>query len=161
MIHADMNTRVFLSALGALTLLCAAARSARAEDPDTHRFTAELIWGTTGGKPPGQDLKPVTPDLQKFLGRIFKWTHYFRIEKKEFTVTPNRAAKVDMSKECRLELTQLTSDEFEIELYGKGLLVVRKRQRITPNELVVLGGDDKNDNAWFVVLTLARRGDRK
>ena len=161
MIHADMNTRVFLSSLGAFLLLCVASRKSAAAEPQAHRFAAELIWGTNGGKPPGQDLKPVAPELQKFLGRVFKWSQYFRIERKEFPVTSTRPARVDMSKECRLEVTQLTAEEFEIELFGKGILVVRKRQHIAPGELVVLGGDDKNDNAWFVVLTLAKPGERK
>ena len=37
-------------------------------------------------------------------------------------------------------------------LFGKGKLVVKKRQRILPGETVVIAGDDKDYNAWFVVL---------
>ncbi|MCC6233276.1 MAG: hypothetical protein IT580_11570, partial [Verrucomicrobiales bacterium] len=53
----------------------------------------------------------------------------------------------------------VSGDEFEIQLFGKGVLVVKKRQRIVAGETVVLGGDDKNDNAWFVVLGMAKPGD--
>jgi hypothetical protein len=42
-----------------------------------------------------------------------------------------------------------------VKLYGKGKLTVRKTQKINRSELLVLAGDDKNDTAWFVVLSLA------
>ena len=39
------------------------------------------------------------------------------------------------------------------KLYGQGKMVVRKTQKIKAGELLVLAGDDKNDTAWFVVLS--------
>jgi hypothetical protein len=33
-------------------------------------------------------------------------------------------------------------------------MVVKKRQGLTPGELLVLAGDDKDDTAWFVVIRL-------
>lgn len=124
--------------------------------PGGSRFVAELIWGTNGDKPPGKDIKPVVPELDKALHRVFKWQRYYRIEQKEFTVAGAQPTRVEMSKDCRLEVTRLTEEEYEIQLFGKGVLVVTKRQRVLPGETIVLGGDDKNDNAWFVVLALSK-----
>lgn len=149
-----MNSRRFLPLLACLSLLAAPTPHARAGDTDV-RLDAELIWGTNGEKPADRNLKSVPADLEKRLTRIFKWKQYFIIEHKEFAVSPGHPAKVDMSKECRIEVTRSGGEEFEIQLFGKGQLVVRKRQRIVRGEAVVLGGDDKNDDAWFVVLGLA------
>lgn len=151
-----MKTCRILPALAGLALLIASTAVATgAGDPAEARLAADLVWGTNGDSPADKSLKPIPSDLEKRLSRIFKWKRYFVIEHKEFTVAPSKPARVDMSKECRIDVTRIGTEEFEIHLFGKGQLVVKKRQRIVPGEAVVLGGDDKNDDAWFVVLGLA------
>lgn len=151
-----MNTRLFLESLVALGLLLVASRTTHSAETGGTRLTAQLLWGTNGDKPAGQDLKAVAKDLEQRLRRIFKWQKYFEIERKDFVASRAKPAILDLSKECRLEVTTLGGEEFEIQLFGKGVLVVKKRQRIVTGETVVLGGDDKNDNAWFVVVSLTK-----
>jgi hypothetical protein len=130
---------------------------AGAAETNGTRLTAVLVWGTNGEKPPGQELKPISPELGKRLRRIFKWKDYFEITRKTIATRTGSAVNTEMSRECRLEITHFKGDEYQIRLFGRGVLVVTKRQNISPGETVVLGGDDKNDNAWFVVLSLAHR----
>lgn len=150
-----MKTRRLLPVFACLALLAAPPLSAPAAEPAETRLGIDLIWGTHGEAPAGKEFKGIPPDLERRLGRIFKWKRYFSIEHKELAVAPGKTAKVDMSKECRIEVSKPGGEEYEIHLFGKGQLVVKKRQRIVPGEAVVLGGDDKNDNAWFVVVGLA------
>ncbi|MCC6235485.1 MAG: hypothetical protein IT580_22805 [Verrucomicrobiales bacterium] len=154
-----MNTRLFLESLVGMAVLALAARGAVGAEPEGTRLAAQLLWGTNGEKPAGKELKPVEGELDRRLRRVFKWKSYFEIERKAFATPVGKPTKVDMSKECRLEVLNVSGDEFEIQLFGKGVLVVKKRQRIVAGETVVLGGDDKNDNAWFVVLGMAKPGD--
>ena len=58
-----------------------------------------------------------------------------------------------MSDDCEIEVQNLGNSSIEVKLYGKGKLAVRKTQKISPSELLVLAGDDKDDTAWFVVLS--------
>ncbi|MBX3743837.1 MAG: hypothetical protein KF833_00880 [Verrucomicrobiae bacterium] len=155
-----MNTRSFLRfVLSSFALATATTpRSALAAASEEVRLVAELIWGTNGPKPDDVELRPIAPELEKRLRRIFKWRSYYEIERKPVVTRAPKPTQVQMSKECRLEILHLGGHEFEIQLFGKGVLVVKKRQRIVPGETVVLGGDDKNDDAWFVVLSLARPG---
>lgn len=155
-----MNTRTFLRSLAVISAVaaCAGPRNTLAAATGDVRLVAELIWGTNGPKPDDTELRPIAPDLEKRLRRIFKWRNYFEIERKVVVTRAPKPTQVQMSKECRLEILHLGGHEFEIQLFGKGVLVVKKRQRIVPGETVVLGGDDKNDDAWFVVLSLARPG---
>ncbi len=152
-----MNTRYFLLSILGFASLVVAARSGLSAGPAETRLAAELIWGTNGDKPSDKELKPISADLDKRLRRIFKWKSYWVIERKEFGLAESKPAKIEMSRECRIEVTRTNADEFEIQLFGKGQLVVKKRQRIVAGETVVLGGDDKNDNAWFVVVALPRK----
>jgi hypothetical protein len=152
-----MNTRCFLLSVIGLAALVAASRSSLAGDAPESRLTAELVWGTNGDKPSEKDFKPISPDLEKRLHRTFKWKNYLLIERKDFAVPDAKTARVEMSKECRLEVTRSGAEEYEIQLFGKGKLVIKKRQRIVAGESIVLGGDDKNDDAWFVVVALSRK----
>jgi len=40
-----------------------------------------------------------------------------------------------------------------VKIFGEGKHLRTVRQPIPPGEMLVLAGDDKNDTAWFVVLT--------
>ena len=62
-----------------------------------------------------------------------------------------------MSDQCEIEVQSLGNASVELKLYGQGKMVVRKTQKIKAGELLVLAGDDKNDTAWFVVLSLIER----
>jgi len=139
-----------LTGLGLQTLLTPAVH---AIDPQDLALQAQLIWGTDHEKPAEKNLKPIDPEIDKRLRRIFKWQNYFEVSQTNFVVVAAKPSVVDMSRECRIEVARQSGGEFEIQLFGKGKLVVRKRQRILPGETIVLAGDDKDYNAWFVILT--------
>ncbi len=126
---------------------------ALAADPAKLALQAQLIWGTDSEKPADKSLKPIPPDLDKRLRRIFKWHNYFEVTRTNFIVSASKPTQVDMSRECRIEIAQDPGGEVEIQLFGKGKLVVKKRQRFVPGETVVIAGDDKDYDAWFVILT--------
>ncbi|MGE3312466.1 MAG: hypothetical protein AB7O66_21065 [Limisphaerales bacterium] len=152
--HAPAHTLALaftvVAGLGLNALLLGAP--ARAADADTLHLQAQLIWGTDSDKPADSTLKPIPQDLDKRLRRIFKWRNYFEVSQTNFVVASTQPARVDMSRECRVEVARQSSGEVEIQLFGRGKLVVRKRQHIVPGETVVIAGDDKDYNAWFVVL---------
>src|ERR1043166_9475446 len=114
---------------------------------------AQLVWGTNNDKPDDRDLKEVDPSVAEKLRKVFKWKNYFEVNRKSFSVTAAAPKKVKMSDECEIEVHNLGNSSIEVKLYGKGKLAVRKTQKISPTELLVLAGDDKDDTPWFVVLS--------
>ncbi|MBL9129103.1 MAG: hypothetical protein JNL97_15745 [Verrucomicrobiales bacterium] len=122
-------------------------------EPGSLPLQAQLIWGTDSEKPAEKSLAPIPPDLDKRLRRIFKWQNYFEVTRTNFVVATSKPSQIEMSRECRIEIAHQAGGEVEIQLFGKGRLVVKKRQRFVPGETVVIAGDDKDYNAWFVVLT--------
>jgi len=87
------------------------------------------------------------------LRKVFKWKNYFEVNRQHFTVPVGSPKSVKMSDDCRIEVQNLGNASIEVKLYGKGKLAVRKTQKISLSELLVLAGDDKDDTAWFVVLS--------
>ena len=94
--------------------------------------------------------------MDKLRG-VFKWKNYYEVNRQNFTVTSSAPKKVKMSGQCEIEVQNLGGSSVELKLYGQGKMVVRKTQKIKSGELLVLAGDDKNDTAWFVVLSLAEK----
>jgi len=118
---------------------------------------AQLVWGTNNDKPNDPKLKDVDPKVTDKLRGVFKWKNYFEVNRQKFTVTGAGPKRVKMSDHCEIEVQNLGNSSVELKLYGQGKMVVKKTQKIKAGELLVLAGDDKNDTAWFVVLTLVEK----
>jgi hypothetical protein len=121
---------------------------------------AQLIWATNGKKPADTELKDVDARLREKLAKVFKWRSYFEVTRKPCLVKagkPGPWTQVRMSGKCRLEIQGQEHPWVEVKLYGEEKLVVKKRQAMKPGEILVLAGDDKDDTAWFVVLTTAEK----
>lgn len=116
---------------------------------------AQLVWGTDDTKPKDPSLKDIDPKLKKKLKDVFKWKNYFVCRDQTFHVPASSIKKVQMSSKCQVQVENLGGSRIEVKLYGEGNLLVTKKQILTPAELLVLAGDDKNNTAWFVVLSHA------
>ena len=133
-------------------MFCAFSFLARSGSGDLN-LQAQLVWGTNNEKPDDPTLKEVDSSVAEKLRKVFKWKNYFEVKRQSFTVTVGSPKKVKISDSCVIEVQNLGSSSIEVKLYGKGKLAVRKTQKISPSELLVLGGDDKDDTAWLVVLS--------
>ena len=139
-------------ALAGVVVFCASSFVGRAGSTDLS-LQAQLVWGTNKEKPDDPKLKEVDPSVAEKLRKVFKWKNYFEVNRQHFTVPVGSPKKVKMSDDCEIEVQNLGNSSIEVKLYGKGKLAVRKTQKISPGELLVLAGDDKDDTAWFVVLS--------
>jgi len=119
------------------------------------KLQAKLIWGTDEAKPDDPKLKQVDQKLKDKFCHMFKWKNYFEVDAPQrFSLAPDVAKRVKMSPNCEIEVRDEGKGVFEVRFYGEGKCLKKVRQVIPPGELVVIGGDGKNDTAWFVVLNL-------
>ena len=133
---------------------CLAASPALADSkPEELKVHAQLIWGTNEDKAPDPSYKAVDPKLAKKLENVFKWKNYFQVKHESASVLLNKAKRVKLSSKCEVEITNYGKSNIEAKLFGEGKFMVRKRQTISAGETLLLGGDAKDGNAWFVVLT--------
>jgi hypothetical protein len=114
-------------------------------------FEARLIWGTNDPETKDPDLKECDPKLVERLKKIFKWKHYHKVNAIEFCVPQGGSKRIALSEKCEISVRDLNQPMVEVKLYGEGKLVKRITQAAI--ECLVIAGDDKNDTAWFVVLT--------
>ena len=134
-----------------LALLSAATLRAQAADM---KFRSFLMWGTDAGKPPaGKEYKPADPEIAKELSKLpLKWTNWFEVNRKDFSVPKAPAKKVALSEKCELEVKNLGDSNIEVALIGKGKEVVRRKQSLEAGQILNLGGNAPNATAWLVVL---------
>jgi hypothetical protein len=130
-----------------------AAVSVRAADM---KLEAKLIWGSNESADKVKTHKLVEdPKLSADLHRIFKWSNYYEINTKDVAIAVNKTGTLQMSEKCKLEIKNLGKNHIEVNCIGKGKQVSHGRHSLAPGQWLTLGGNDKNNSAWFVVMRTA------
>jgi hypothetical protein len=145
-LFSSRSARLFLVAL---TLISTALPSPAAE----LKLEAKLIWATNDAVSPDPGHTPVDAATAEKLRKVFKWKSYF-IVNRVVKVVPSRGANsFELSKKCTVEIRELEGPRVEVKLIGQGKEVHKTTKPLTKGEWFVLAGDDKNESAWFVIIT--------
>jgi hypothetical protein len=123
---------------------------------ETLNLKTQLIWGTSQEKVENPNVKEVEADLSDKLRKIFKWKSYYEVSNKQISIASKETKKVRMSQKCEVEIKSLGEQNIEVNLWGEGKLVVTKHLTVNSSTAQVIAGDDRNDSAWFVVITPAK-----
>jgi len=130
-----------------------------AETPGELKVQIRLIWGTNEAKPDDPKLKELEGPCKGWMQK-FKWKNYWEVDRKTVSLPPGQSKKVPVSKLCEVELKHLDKQNFEVKLFGEKKLVDhRMRESLANGRPLIIAGDDKNDSAWFVVITLSPEND--
>ena len=117
------------------------------------KLEAKLIWGTNDDKSPNPEHKEVDPATKEKLRKVFKWKNYFAVNRVVKPVPSRGSNKFELSKDCTIEIKELEGPKVEVKLIGKGKEVHKTTLTISKGQSVVYSGDDKNESAWFVIIT--------
>jgi len=122
------------------------------------KLEAQLLWGTDDIKPPaGKNYKPVEAQLSRRLKDLpLKWSHYFEVNRKEFSVNRDEPTNVAISEKCRIEVKNFGDSHIEVVLFGKGKEVMKRKQSLPRGEILALGGNAPNATAWLVIIRRLR-----
>ena len=149
-----MNLRLGLGFLLGLIVWAGLPTEVRGDEV---QLKAQLIWGTNQDKPNQPHLKDVSPQMRDKL-KMLKWRNFFDVldpdyPAKTFKLSQSETKKLKLSARCEIEVTYLGDSKIRVELFGEGRSLLKQTQPLSPGNLLVLAGEDKNDTAWFVVLT--------
>ena len=117
------------------------------------KLEAKLIWGTDDDKSPNPDHKEVDPATKEKLRKVFKWKNYFVVNRVVKEVPSRSSNQFKLSPDCTIEIKELEGPRVEVKLIGKGKEVHKTTLTISKGQSVVYSGDDKNQSAWFVIIT--------
>jgi len=117
------------------------------------KLEAKLIWGTDDDKSPNPAHKEVDVATRDKLRKVFKWKNYFVVNRSVKEVPSRASNNFNLSEECTIQIKELEGPRIEVKLIGKGKEVHKTTLTINKGESVVYSGDDKNQSAWFVIIT--------
>ena len=117
------------------------------------KLEAKLIWATNDEKSPDPEHKPVDPATAEKLRKVFKWKNYFVVNRIVKVVPSRGSSRFDLSKHCSVEIRELEGPKVEVKLIGQGKEVHKTTKTLTKGEWFTYAGDDKNESAWFVIIT--------
>lgn len=144
--------RRFLIVFALLSIIIGVA----AVQPSDVKLDLQLVWATNDAQSPDPKHKPLAADLAKKMEKLpYKWKNYFEVNRKKMDVPSNGNKSAVMSPECTVEVKNLGDKRIEVKLIGKGKCV-RKEIHPLANGVFIIGGDAKNDTAWFVVVNEAK-----
>ena len=149
-----MSPRLFSGRVARLFLVSLLLAGSAAETFAANlKLEAKLIWGTNDDKSPNPDHKELDPATQEKLRKVFKWKNYFAVNRVVKPVPSRASNRFELSKDCIIEIKELEGPKVEVKLIGKGKEVHKTTLTITKGQSVVYSGDDKNESAWFVIIT--------
>jgi len=111
---------------------------------------AQLVWGANDSQ--NASYAPVDSGLSAKLHRIYKWNNYFEITNEVRSIPVNESRDFKMSDRCVLKVKNLGDSRIEVSCIGQGKEVSKGSHTLAPAKWLVLGGNAKNDTAWFVGL---------
>ena len=117
------------------------------------KLEAKLIWGTNDDKSPNPNHKELDSGTKEKLRKVFKWKNYFAVNHLVKPVPSRGTNKFELSKDCTIEIKELEGPKVEVKLIGEGREVHKTTLTISKGQSVVYSGDDKNESAWFVMIT--------
>jgi hypothetical protein len=114
---------------------------------------ARLVWGTNHEKPDDPKVKPLEGTLAKKLRNLpLKFTNYFEVNRQAFTINDQDYKKVEMSKQCYIEVKDKGENRITVKLYGEGKLVNRVDQPLPKGETLGIAGNSRDGGAWLVIV---------
>ena len=118
------------------------------------KVEAKLIWGTNDEHygNPNKYTRVDEPTAQKFRD-TFKWKYYYVVNQQTTNIPSRQTKRVKMSNPCAIDITELPGDRVEVKLFGEGKALNKTVKPLKKGELLVIAGGDKNDSAWFVIVT--------
>lgn len=123
---------------------------------------ARLIWGTNAEKSPDSKHKPLDGELAKKLREMpLKWKNFFEVNRQVFTINDATYTEVVLSKKCAIQVKDKGGNNVTVKLYGEGKQVNRVDKPLPKGEVLTIGGDAENNNAWFVTVRPLPEGDSK
>jgi len=128
--------------------------AAKQTDEKPHKFHAILVWATDDDKPleKEEELKAIEPALKEKI-KFLKWKNYFQVgERKEITIKAGETKERQLSHKCKLKVHLTEKEGLQVELIGEGIPVIKKNHSMPLKDVLIIGGDDKDANAWMVVL---------
>jgi hypothetical protein len=95
--------------------------------------------------------KPIGPKLSRVLSPALRWAYFWEVSRKRVKVSSGEFTRVTVSPDYELRLLLRPDAQLELVLYHRSE-VRRRVVRSVNDEMVVLGGDLKNKDGWFVVV---------
>lgn len=116
---------------------------------------ALLIWGTNDPMSPDPRHVPVDPKLARKLARgPYRWKYYYQVNRVLVSLAPGETRKaVKMSSKCSLDMSNPDDGRIEVTLHGDGKKISKHVEPFPKGKVFIMGGDAKNETAWFVALT--------
>ncbi len=126
-----------------------------AAEPAERTYWVQLVRGTTEKEPPSSDCKPIGPKISKTFLPVFKWSHYWEMNRQEVKVAVGGKKTVRLNQQRSVEIDLTDKTKRKVTAF-EGDKPVFKTVDPIGNSMSIIGGDRDTNSSWFIVV----RGDK-
>jgi len=112
----------------------------------------QVVLGNDNPQPEQPTQRAIGPSLRKLLAGPFRWKHYWEVSCQAASVAQGRPARLQVTKERRLEIEFISATEREVRLYVDGQLTRSAKGPVSNHEMAIHGWDGDQKQSWFVVI---------
>lgn len=117
------------------------------------KVESRLIWGTDDEKVSDPKVKPVDNATAEKFRKIFKWKHYFEVNRQTTNIPSRKNKKITLSPKCAIDIKELEGPKVEVTLFGEDKAVNKTTYPLSKGQSFTIAGECKNGSAWFVLIT--------
>src|SRR5262249_15600265 len=142
---------IMIQLLARLSLLLTLIAGASAAQGSGLTFYLQLVRGNDQNQPPTDYAKPIGPILNRKLRAVFKWKNYWELNRNCIAIKQGERIRKRLSNEHEVEIELPEPDKLTIRVFLNGRLS-RTRTQPVHDAFCVTGGNEGNDQSWFIVV---------
>jgi hypothetical protein len=110
----------------------------------------QFILGTDKACPQAS-CREVGPKLSRKLSPVFRWKHFWEIDRKKLVVQPKKTTRIELAGDRKIEIVLTRADEAEVRLYRRSGLITKTRHTFG-GRMSILGGEEDTHDSFFIVV---------
>lgn len=115
------------------------------------KYFVQLVRGSENDKPPQAGARQVGEKLKKELQPIFRWKHYWEVQRTDVTVPEGKSGRTELQEGHSLEIDHQQADKRTVRLF-KGKKLVRTSVASKQQKFCIQGIESGDGTVWFIIV---------
>jgi hypothetical protein len=109
------------------------------------------VRGTDDAQAPEKGAKPIGPKLSKALSSVFRWKHYWEIQRQEVSAQPGQKTRVQLASRRAAEIDLTLPGKRKVTTFQGDKPQTSVTQPVS-EAWTLIGGDRDPKSVWFIVV---------
>lgn len=120
-------------------------------DANGGTYYIQLVRGTVENVPPTADARPIGPKVARCFQPVFKWGHYWEMNRREVVLPAGRVTRIQLNPERAVEFDLTEPGKRKVKTF-EGTKPVCSVVNAAGDRMSIVGGERAANSSWFIVV---------